>query len=255
MGGETFWGLWCCNHAMTDERDTDTLDPRPAAGDSLRDAPTVRQDFAGSDAETGWLGPRAIAPLRVCPECSLAWEAAGSWCPSCGTAFEKSLREDEGATRVMPTRKQSEPPLTRSARRRMRSDPHAGRPAPAAQPAAQTAAPRAAAGPSLKGPLLAALVAIAILAAFMVGRATRPSDAQIDGRIGEAVQTAKRSAASSYERAFEKMQAQAAAAIEQAQKKGRAEGRAQAQEQLDAQQRDSRGIFDGVTQCVLHGEC
>ncbi len=237
---------------MTKKHDTDTL--TPTRFDAAPDAPTIRQDFAGNEAQTHQLDPRTYAPLRVCPECSLAWEITGEWCPSCGTAFEKARRESSTPTRVMSqtqiARRQraTEPPLTRSARRAQSAPPK--RRAPATQ------APPATSGSSFFKVLFSVLaIAGAMAVAFLAGQASRPSSAQVDQRIDEAVQTAKLSAANSYERAFDQMQAKAAAAIEAAREKGLAEGRANAQQQIEAQQQDSRSIFDSVTACVLKGEC
>jgi hypothetical protein len=208
------------------------------------DTDTLTKIDLAPDAPTHKLEPAVFAPLRVCPECSLAWESSGEWCPSCGTAFEKSVRESSTPTRVMP-RRVSEPPLTRSARRPQQGPPKRAVPAPAP----------AAGGGFLRNSVLAVIVTTAIAVAFFAGQATRPSQAEVDRSIEQAVNTAKQSAASSYQKAFEKMQAQAAAAIEAARDKALAEGRADAQSQLDAQQAEGRSIFDSVTQCVLHGDC
>lgn len=236
---------------MSRERDTDTF--TPTRFDHTPDMPTVRQEFVGSDEETHQVDPRNWAPLRVCPECSLAWESAGDWCPSCGTAFEKSRRESSTPTRVMPRRPASEPPLTRSARRRQSSSQPRVQRAQAAPP--QREQNKRSGGAFLRVLLTTVAIAAAMVFAFLVGQASRPSDGQVDKRISQAVDTAKQSAASSYQRAFEKMQAQAAAAAEAARKQGQAEGAASAQQQLDAQQQQNQGIFDSVTQCVLHGNC
>ena len=235
---------------MSRERDTDTLTPtRSTRRDPLPDAPTVKS-FTGDDAQTHKLDPRAYAPLRVCPQCSLAWEVTGEWCPSCGTAFDKSARESVRATRVMPARSVSparvgsQPPLTRSARRRGATPPP--------PPAAKAAAP-AKSGGAGKAIFTVVIFAAAIAVAFFVGQSTRPSQAQVDKSINQSVQAAKQSAANSYRRAFDKMQAQAAAAIEAARSKALAEGEAKAQADLETQSQNS--IFDSVTQCVVHGDC
>ncbi|MBJ7353214.1 MAG: hypothetical protein JHC98_00155 [Thermoleophilaceae bacterium] len=233
---------------MSRERDTDTLTPtRQTRRDLGPDQPTVK-NFTGDEAETHKLDPRHYAPLRVCPQCSLAWEVTGEWCPSCGTAFDKTARESVRATRVMPARSVSparvgsQPPLTRSARRRGVTPP----------PPAPKAAKSASSGGAGKVVFTVLLFAAAIVVAFFIGQSTRPSQAQVDQSIDQSVQAAKQSAANSYRRAFDKMQAQAAAAIEAARDKALAEGAAKAQQD---QQAESQSIFDKVTQCVISGDC
>ncbi|MGH2958572.1 MAG: hypothetical protein ACRDKE_03135 [Solirubrobacterales bacterium] len=232
---------------MSRERDTDTL----TRIDQLPDAQTVKS-FTGDDAETHRLDPRAYAPLRVCPECSLAWEITGEWCPSCGTAFDKSARESVRATRVMPARPVSparvgnQPPLTRSARKRGVTPP----PPPAAK-----AAKPASSGGAGKVIFTVAIFAAAITVAFFIGQSTRPSQAQVDQSIEQSVQAAKQSAVKSYSRAFEKLRDQAATAVEEARTKALAEGEAKAQANALDQQAESQSIFDSVTSCVLRGEC
>lgn len=231
---------------MSRERDTDTL----TRIDSLPDAQTVKS-FTGDDAETHKIDPRAYAPLRVCPECSLAWEVTGEWCPSCGTAFDKSARESVRATRVMPARSVSparvgtQPPLSRSARKRGVTPP----PAPPKQ-ARQSQSGGA-------GKLVATVLvfALAITAAFFIGQSTRPSQAQVDQSINTAVDSAKRSAAESYSRAFDTLQKRAAEAVKDARAKALAEGEAKAQQFQADRQADDQSFFDGVTACVLRGEC
>jgi len=236
---------------MSRERDTDTLTPTPSTHrDSLPDAQTVKS-FTGDDAETHKIDPRAYAPLRVCPECSLAWEIAGQWCPSCGTAFDKSARESVRATRVMParsvspTRVGSQPSLTRSARKRGVTPPPA--------PPKQTNAPQSGGAGKLVATVL--IFALAITAAFFIGQSTRPSQAQVDQSIDQAVQAAKQSAVNSYERAFAKLRDEAAAAVETARSKALAEGEAKAQANALKAESESQSIFDSVTNCVLRGEC
>lgn len=237
---------------MSRERDTDTL----TRIDLGPDAPTVRADSAGSEAETHKLDPRVYAPLRVCPECSLAWETTGKWCPSCGTAFSRAERESSTATRVMP-RRPAEPPLTRSARRHAAAS---AAPAAAASGGRVSGPPRreqpsGSGGSFAKSALVAVLLVGAMAGAFLIGQSTRPSQADVDQSIEQAVDTAKRSAAESYQTAFDKLQAKTEQAIADARSKALAEGQAKAQEQLDAQQQESQSIFDSVTECVLHGNC
>lgn len=231
---------------MSRERDTDTL----TRIDVGPDQPTVK-NFTGDDAETHRLDPRAYAPLRVCPQCSLAWEVTGEWCPSCGTAFDKSAREGVRATRVMPARSPSparvgsRPPLTRSARKRGATPP----------PPAQKAAKPASNGGAGKIIFTVVVFAAAIAVAFFAGQSTRSSDAEVDRSISQAVNTAKTSAAQSYQAAFDKIQKEAADAVKNARSKALAEGEAKAQQNALDQQDQSQSIFDGVTACVLHGEC
>lgn len=232
---------------MSRERDTDTL----TRIDLGPDAPTVKQTFTDPDAETHRLDPRAYAPLRVCPECSLAWEVTGEWCPSCGTAFDKSARERVSATRVMPQRPVSparvgsQPPLTRSARKRGVTPP----PTPPKQARAQQSGGA--------GKLIATVLifALAITAAFFIGQSTRPSQAQVDQSIETAVASAKQSAVESFNRAFETLQERSAEAIKEARSKALAEGEAKAQQQRDALAAEDRSFFDGVAECVLRGNC
>jgi hypothetical protein len=231
---------------MSRERDTDTL----TRIDSLPDAQTVKS-FTGDDAETHKIDPRAYAPLRVCPECSLAWEVTGQWCPSCGTAFDKSARESVRATRVMPARSVAparvgtQPPLTRSARKRGVTPPPA--------PPKQARAERSGGAGKIVATVL--IFALAITAAFFIGQSTRPSQAQVDQSIDQAVQAAKQSAVKSYERAFAELRDEAAAAVEAARSKALAEGEAKAQANALDAERESQSIFDNVTNCVLRGEC
>lgn len=231
---------------MSRERDTDTL----TRIDSLPDAPTVK-NFTGDDAETHRLDPRAYAPLRVCPECSLAWEVTGEWCPSCGTPFDKSARESVRATRVMPARPVSparvgaQPPLTRSARRRGAAPP----------PPAPKAPEQASGGGAGKVVFTVLIFVAAITVAFFAGQSTRSSDAEVDRSISQAVDTAKTSAAQSYQLAFDKIQAEAADAVKKARSQALAEGEAKAQQALDAQKAEGQSIFDKVTQCVISGDC
>jgi hypothetical protein len=223
------------------EKDTDTL----TRIDAAPDAPTI-QNFSGDEAETHKLDPRHYAPLRVCPQCSLAWEVTGEWCPSCGTAFDKSARP----TRVQPAAqapRRTQQPQARSARRA------------AAHAPAQAAPPRARQKQSSgagKVVFTVILFAAAMAVAFLVGQSTRPSASEVDRNTAQAVQTARQSAANSYRRAFDELQAKAAAALVAAQKKARAQGLAQGQANADAQaQQDSQSIFDKVTNCVISGNC
>jgi hypothetical protein len=224
------------------DRDTDTL----TRIDHGPDQPTVK-NFTGDEAETHKLDPRHYAPLRVCPQCSLAWEVTSEWCPSCGTAFDKGAR----VTRVMPARAANQPPLTRSARRRGVTPP---------PPAPKKAAESSAAGKVIFTVLL---FAAAITLAFFIGQSTRSSNAEVDQSISQAVNTAKRSAAQSYQTAFDKIQADAARAVRSARRKALAEGEAKAQQaqvdQAQAEQQDQQlqgqSIFDSVTACVVHGDC
>jgi hypothetical protein len=239
------------------KHDTDTLTRidqslfEETTFDAGPEAPTTKQPgaprgAADPDAETHRLDARVWAPMRVCPQCSLAWEVTGEWCPSCGTPFNKASR----ATRVQPAAqvvRRNQPPRSGSSRR------------PAAQrgaPARQTPAPRKKSNGAGKIIFTVLLFVTAIVVAFLVGQSTRPSSAEVDRNTAEAVQTARRSAANSYSRAFEKIQAEAAAALEAAQKRARAQGLAQGEANAQAQrEQDSQSIFDKVTGCVLSGNC
>jgi hypothetical protein len=227
------------------DKDTDTL----TRIDAAPDAPTIKS-FTGDEAETHKLDPRPYAPMRVCPQCSLAWEVTGEWCPSCGTAFNKASR----ATRVQPAAqvaRRNQPSRRDSSRR------------PAAQrgaPVRQAPAPREKSGGAGKIIFTVLLFVAAIAVAFLVGQSTRPSSAEVDRSTAEAVQTARESAVNSYSRAFKKIQTEAAAAIEAAQRRARAQGRAQGLAQGEAnaqalQEQDSQSIFDRVTKCVTTGSC
>lgn len=217
---------------------------------SEKDTDTLTRIDLTPDAQTHRIEPRAWAPLRVCPECSLAWEVSGEWCPSCGTAFDKQVRESSTATRVMP-RRAAEPPLSRSARRAASMPPAQGPPRRAAAAPPPADRPRSGA----KTVLTVLAVGLAVVAAFFAGQLSRPTDSEIDRSTNEAVQTARQSAAKSYRRAFDQMQQQAQTAIEAARAKGVAEGAANAQQQAQEQLDSSQGVFDRVTQCVLHGDC
>lgn len=253
--GETFLLRRCSNSPMSRERDR-TAHTRI---DETPDAPTVRSEFTGSDEATHQIDPRVWAPLRVCPQCSLAWEVAGEWCPSCGTAFDKSVREKQHATRVMPHRvsetgghRKAEPPPKRSAR----STRDAAAPAPKSvrQGPPVRREPKQSSG-TARVVFTTVAVAAAIVAAFFVGQLSRPTDAQIDKSVNDAVSTARRSAAASYDKAFQKMQQRTQKAIEDARQKGIAEGQAALQAQAEAQKQDNQSIWDSVTRCVLGGDC
>jgi hypothetical protein len=231
---------------MSRERDTDTL----TRIDLGPDQPTVK-NFAGDEAETHRLDPRHYAPLRVCPECSLAWEITGEWCPSCGTAFDKSARESVRATRVMPARPVSparvgsQPPLSRSARKRGVKPP---------PPAPKAAAP-AKSGSAGKYFLIAVAFVAAVAIAFLAGQATRLSADQVDQRTAEAAQTARQSAANSYSRAFEKLQAQYEKARQAAVERARAEGLADAQVQQQASEQAGSSVIDKIGRCIVDLQC
>lgn len=241
---------------MGRERDIDArteIDPTP-------DAPTIRSDLGGSDDETHQTDPRVWAPLRVCPQCSLAWEVAGEWCPSCGTAFDRSAREkQQQATRVMPHRVSEtggHRKAEQSSSRSPRTQRAAGRPAPKSvrQGPPVRREPKQSSG-TAKVIFTTLAVCAAVVAAFFVGQLSRPSDSQIDKSVSDAVSTARRSAAASYETAFKKMQQRTQKAIEEARQKGIAEGQASLQAQAEAQQQDNQSIWDSVTGCVLRGDC
>jgi hypothetical protein len=146
---------------------------------------------------------------------------------------------------ISPARVGSQPPLTRSARRRGATPP---------PPAPKAAAP-AKSGGAGKTIFTVAIFVAAIAIAFLVGQSTRPSQAQVDKSINGAVASAKQSAANSFARAFETLQKRSAAAVKDARAKALAEGEAKAQQQQLDLRADNQSFFDGVTACVVHGDC
>jgi hypothetical protein len=238
------------NHRRPDE-DTDTL----TRIDDIADAETIKAHAADPDAETHQLDPRVWSPLRVCPQCSLAWEVNGDWCPSCGTAFDKTLREAAAQpTRVMPRqprprrgeamtaaearrRSAGEPPLKRSARR--------GTPPPPPPPSSN--------GFAGVAKLVAVILLVGAVAAiaFTAGQQSRPSQAEVDGRITQATNTARASAVASLNRLKAEFERRRDAAV----KKARAQGIADAQAQNEADQQASDSVIDKIGRCLVDLNC
>jgi hypothetical protein len=205
-------------------------------------AETVLESIA--DAETHKLDPRVYAPLRVCPQCSLAWETESDWCASCGTAFD--ARDRESVTRVRPGRT-GERPAARNARARRaapNSTRNTGERAAAHQPARRTqpargksvAAPRRRSIGSFVGVLaLFLLIPVAALA-FIAGQNTRPTKAEVNDQIATATAQTKQAARASFQRNFERqrerLQTQFEKAAAAAQKQGYEQGKANAEANL-----------------------
>lgn len=221
------------------DRDTDTLtriDPTP-------DAPTIRQD-AGADTErTHKIEPRVFSPLRVCPECSFAWETEAEWCPSCGTAFNAKLRSRPARrTAVRQTQRQPTPRAVAPPRRR----DGAGRRSPA-EPAPQN---------SGAGKVVATTVLIValVVAAFFAGQQTRASKEEVDRSVAEAVQNTKESAVASFEREFneqrDRLQTEFNERVKNAEAKAREQGRSQGQAEVQGQQ--GEGTLDRLERCLAN---
>lgn len=243
------------------KHDTDTLE-RLTAVDATRldqapDDETVLADFGGSEDATHRLDPRVWSPLKVCPQCSLAWESDGEWCPSCGTAFDRS-KERVQATRVMPAERQAararraaEPPLSRSGRR----NPSAAQRAPRASgpPKRQaTPPPSTSVGASIaKAFMIFALFAVAVTGAFYVGQQSRPSQAEVDQSVSEATDTARQSAVESLKRLQAEFEEKRAAAVA----KAREEGRNAAQAEAQATEEASGSLIDKIGQCIVNLNC
>lgn len=238
--------------------DTDTLETvlDHTRLDDAPDAPTIHAGFQGDDAETHNLDPRIWAPLKVCPQCSMAWESTGEWCPSCGTAFDRSS-ERVKATRVMPAERQraraasgqrsrrpGEPPLSRSGRR--------NGPPPRARKQAAPAPKRGGTGASVaKGFALLAVFAVAVTAAFYIGQQSRPSQSDLDNATQQAADTARKSAAESLRRFQDELRKQRDAAVARARAQGRSEGQAEAQATAET----SDSLIDKISRCVVDFSC
>lgn len=218
-------------------KDTDTL----TRIDRAAEAPTIRPD--SPDAETERLHklePRVWSPLRVCPECSFAWETEADWCPSCGTAFNSKLRARtavQRSTRVAPRR--STPKAVAPPRRRDRTNV-----VPPAPPAPQ--------GSSAGKVIATTLVfVLAVVGAFLIGQQTRASKEEVDRSVAEAVQNTKESAVASFEREFNEQRARLQKEFNQrvkaAEAKARDEGRAQGQAQAKDEQ--GSGMVDKLERC------
>lgn len=219
--------------------------------DSAADAATVKQFASDPDAATHQLDPRVYAPLRVCPQCSLAWETDADWCASCGTAFD--ARDRESVTRVRPGRT-GERPVARAAsrdRRARRATPGTPRntgeraaahqPPRRKQPTARAAAapqPRRRSVGAFMGVLaLFLLIPVAALS-FIAGQNTRPSKAQVNDQVAQATAQTKRAAINSFQRNFERqrdrLQAQFEKRVTAAEKQAFDQGKANAEANLPA---------------------
>lgn len=218
------------------DHDTDTLtriDPAP-------DAPTIRQDAGAETERTHRLEPRVFSPLRVCPECSFAWETKADWCPSCGTAFNAKLRTGSARTAVRPTVRRGAPKAVAPPRRR----DGAGN-KPPAPPAPQGSG----AGKVIATTLL---IVVVVVAAFLIGQQTRASKEEVDRSVAEAVQNTKESAVASFEREFneqrDRLQKEFNERVKKAEAKAREQGRAQGQAEAQGQQ--SEGTLDKLERCL-----
>ncbi len=226
---------------------------------------TDHQNFDDRDAETHKLDPRVWAPLRVCPQCSLAWESTGSWCPSCGTAFDLREREtrvnaEQNVTRVMPGRT-GEQASARTPRPRRGTQSQAGRGNTAERRVAHghggrgnaTASNQVASGGRSNGALklIATIVAfsLAIVLAFAIGQETRASKEEVDAQIAEAVEQTKSSAVASFRRSFEeqrdRLQTEFNQRVKAAEESARQQGRADAEAQ-----NSGGGVVDRLEKCL-----
>lgn len=250
------------DHKKSPGSDTDTL----TLIDEIADAATIKQHAIDPDAPTHRLEARVIAPLRVCPACSRAWEVTGEWCPSCGTAFDVSANDaatmvSDNATRVMPGRTGQRDavraPRSRGQARVSNRQSTTGKPAVANRraggdhrpPHAASIDGRDGAGGGFK--IVATIIAftLALAFAFVLGQETRASKDEVDQRISEAVQQTKDSAKASFEREFEqqrdRLQAEFNQRVKAAEAKAREQGRADAQAQ-----NEGGGVVDTLERCL-----
>jgi hypothetical protein len=257
------------NDAPTRYDDESTTATRidPAGADSTADEATIKQHAVDPDASTHSLDPRVWAPLRVCPKCSLAWESAGDWCPSCGTAFDVGDRETERpasrGARSLPVRGRgtdARSPRTRGASAASRPR----RPAGGGKPSALVPLPRrdpqsnSAKSGSRAAIWIALLLIIPVAAiAFVAGQQSRPSHAEVDGKIADAVQQTKNSAIKSYQRNFadlrRDLQAKFNKRVKAAEEKAYADGIASAKAEQQAQEKAQRdngfGFGEDLKKC------
>lgn len=226
--------------------DAATRMDRPSTAETLlessADAATIKQFAVDPNAETHKLDPRIYAPLRVCPQCSLAWETEAEWCVSCGTAFD--ARDRESATRVRPGRT-GERPAARNARARRAatSSPRnteeraAVHQAPRRKQPVRSAAPaaRRSAGSFFGWLALFLLIPIAMLA-FIAGQNTRPTKAEVNNEIKTAVDQNTRSAIASAQRELQRQKNRLQAAFNErvikAEARAFSEGKSNAEAQL-----------------------
>ena len=213
--------------------DKDT--PRPRSRTTARtliDAP--------SEAETHKLDPRYLAPLRVCPQCSLAWETDAEWCASCGTAFDARERQRDRNPRSR--RRVAAAGTTRNT----------GERAAAHAPAGRNSQPRAAVPTQTRrgGWALAVILLAIIPLAFLLGQQTRASKSEVNAKIEQALDLNRRSAYESAQRTLQRqrnrLQAEFNRRVRTAEQKAYADGTANAQ----AQQRNS--LTDDLKRCIAN---
>ncbi|MFY9487665.1 MAG: hypothetical protein WAP35_03070 [Solirubrobacterales bacterium] len=126
---------------------------------------------------------RKIGPLRVCPECSLAWEVDAQWCPGCGTRFS-----DRPAAAAAEPSRQSARTSRAAGSTTATATTATATTATAATATATTATGRAEQWHQDRRVrvVLAATLPI-VAAAFLLGMLVRPSDSAVNDRIAEAV--------------------------------------------------------------------
>lgn len=255
------------DHKKSPGSDTDTLTlVDPTLVDEIADAATIKQHAIDPDASTHRLTPRVMAPLRVCPSCSRAWEVTGEWCPSCGTAFDVSAsdavtRVSDNATRVMPGRTEqraaARAPRRRGQARTSNTRSSTGKQSVSARRAGGDHRPprsasvdgRDGAGGGFK--IVATIIAfsLALAFAFVLGQETRASNEEVDQQIAEAVQQTKDSAVASFEREFEqqrdRLQSEFNQRVKEAEAQAREQGRADAQAQ-----NEGGGVVDTLERCL-----
>jgi hypothetical protein len=229
--------------------------------DAVADRATIKQHAVDPDAETHKLDPRFWAPLRVCPQCSLAWETDADWCASCGTAFDARDRETEiSASAAEPTRVRPGRTGERSAARRPRARRAApsttrntGERAAAHAPSTRNAAPQP--RPSRKvrsGGWALAIVLLAIIPlAFVLGQSTRQSHAEVNAQIDQAVKTNTQSALASAQRSLQRqrnqLQREFNTRVTAAEQQAYAEGKANA-----IAQRPQGGLTADLKRCIAN---
>lgn len=251
------------DHRKSPKNDTDTL----TMIDEIADAATIKQHAIDPDAPTHRLDARVIAPLRVCPSCSRAWEVTGEWCPSCGTAFDVIAsdvpsRIADSATRVMPGRT-GQRNVARAPRGRGVARPADRNSATRKQPVAQRrqdAAHQPPKKPSIDGSdgasgggfkIVATIIAFSLLVAFAfaLGQQTRASKDEVDQQIAEAVQQTKDSAIASAQRELEqqrdRLQTEFNQRVKEAEAKALERGRSDAQAL-----NEGGGVVDTLERCL-----
>lgn len=208
---------------------------------NLPDAETIKAHAADpgteQDGSTHKIDPRHWAPLRVCPQCSLAWETDADWCASCGTAFdvrERSGRGSQNTTVRIPRTRRATAGTTRNTGERAAAHPPSRRGAPPRR-ASRSAAPRGRSNAWFA--VVALLIAIPFSAlAFVAGQQTRASSEEVNQQIEQAVQQTKDSAVNSFKRNFERqrdrLQSEFETRVKAAEQQAYAEGKSNAEAQL-----------------------